>query len=141
MVIPSFFGSPYYIFMLRQFFRTIPADLTDAARIDGATELQVLWHILLPLVRPALAVIGLFTFMGAWNDYMGPLIYINRSSMYPLSVGLASLSINLSQRGISKLAYPYLMAVSTIVTLPIVFIFFYAQRTFVEGISLTGLKG
>jgi ABC-type glycerol-3-phosphate transport system permease component len=141
MVVPSFFGSPYYIFMLRQFFRTIPADLTDAARIDGATELQVLWHILLPLVRPALAVIGLFTFMGAWNDYMGPLIYINRSSMYPLSVGLASLSINLSQRGISKLAYPYLMAVSTIVTLPIVFIFFYAQRTFVEGISLTGLKG
>ncbi len=141
MVVPTFFGNAYYIFMLRQFFRTIPQDLTDAARIDGASELQVLWHILLPLIRPALAVVALFTFMGTWNDYMGPLIYINRASLNPLSVGLASLSSSLSGKGISKLVYPYLMAVSTIITLPIVLIFFFAQRTFVEGISLTGIKG
>lgn len=141
MVVPSFFGNAYYIFMLRQFFRTIPQDLTDAARIDGASELQVLWHILLPLIRPALAVVALFTFMGTWNDYIGPLIYINKASLNPLSVGLASLSTSLSGKGISKLVYPYLMAVSTIITLPIVLIFFFAQRTFVEGISLTGIKG
>ena len=133
MVVPSFFGNAYYIFMLRQFFRTIPKDLTDAARIDGASEVQVLWLILLPLIRPALAVVALFTFMGTWNDYMGPLIYINKASMVPLSVGLASLSSSLSGKGISHLVYPYLMAVSTIITLPIVLIFFFAQRTFVEG--------
>ncbi len=141
MIVPSYFGNAYYIFMLRQFFRTIPQDLTDAARIDGASELQVLWFILLPLIRPALAVVALFTFMGTWNDYMGPLIYINRAALNPLSVGLASLSSSLSGKGISKLVYPYLMAVSTIITLPIVLIFFFAQRTFVEGISLTGMKG
>ena len=141
MVVPAYFGNAYYIFMLRQFFRTIPQDLTDAARIDGATEIQVLWNILLPLIRPALAVVALFAFMGTWNDYMGPLIYINRASLNPLSVGLASLSSSLSGKGISKLVYPYLMAVSTIITLPIVLIFFFAQRTFVEGISLTGMKG
>ena len=141
MVVPAFFGNAYYIFMLRQFFLTIPKDLTDAARIDGAAELQVLWSILLPLIRPALAVVALFTFMGTWNDYMGPLIYINKASLNPLSVGLASLSASLGAKGIAKLVYPYLMAVSTMVTLPIVFIFFFAQRTFVEGISLTGIKG
>jgi multiple sugar transport system permease protein len=141
LVVPSFFASAYYIFMLRQFFRTIPEELSDSARIDGANEMQILLYVMLPLVKPALAVVGLFSFMGAWNDYMGPLIYINQSDKFPISLGLASLSATLNQVGIKGLAYPYLMAVSTIVTIPIILIFFFAQRTFIEGIALTGMKG
>jgi multiple sugar transport system permease protein len=141
LVIPAFFASPYTIFMLRQFFRTIPEELSDAARIDGANEVQTMWFVVLPLVKPALAVVALFTFMGAWNDYLGPLIYINQSQMYPLSLGLANLGASLSQVGIKGLAYPYLMAVSTFVTIPIILIFFFTQRTFIEGIALTGIKG
>ena len=141
LVVPAFFANAYFIFMLRQFFRTIPEELSDAARIDGANELGILWHIILPLVKPALAVVALFSFMGAWNDYLGPLIYVNQTDLYSLSMGLASLSTNITQAGITRLAYPYLMAVSAIITLPIVIIFFFAQRTFIEGISLTGIKG
>lgn len=141
LVIPAFFASPYYIFMLRQFLRTIPDELSDAARIDGANELQTLRFIILPLIKPALAVIALFTFMGAWNDYLGPLIYINKSDLYPVSLGLANLAAALNQVGIKGLAYPYMMSVSTLVTLPIILIFFFAQRTFIEGIALTGVKG
>jgi len=141
LVIPSFFASAYTIFMLRQFFRTIPEDLTDAARIDGASEWDILWRVILPLVKPALAVVALTTFMGAWNDYMGPLIYLNDTQMYPLTMGLARLNASLNQVGIKELAYPYLMAVSTLVTLPTLLIFFFAQRTFIEGITLTGIKG
>lgn len=141
LIVPAFFASAYWIFMLRQFFRTIPEELSDAARIDGANEFQTLWYVILPLVKPALAVVGLFSFMDAWNNYMGPLIYINQSNLYPLSLGLASLSAALAQVGIKGLAYPYLMAVSTLVTLPIILIFFFTQRTFIEGIALTGLKG
>jgi len=141
LVVPSFFAGAYTIFMLRQFFRTIPAELSDAARIDGAGEFTIMWRIIMPLVKPALAVVALNAFMGAWNDYMGPLIYINNTGLYPLTMGLARLSASLNQVGIKELAYPYLMAVSTIVTLPTLLIFFFAQRTFIEGIVLTGLKG
>jgi len=141
MVVPAYFASAYTIFMLRQFFRTIPNELSDAAYIDGAGEFGILWYIILPLVKPALAVVALSAFMGAWNDYMGPLIYINNTDLYPLTMGLARLSASLNQVGIKELAYPYLMAMSTIVTLPTVLIFFLAQRTFIEGITLTGIKG
>lgn len=141
LVVPTFFAGAYNIFLLRQFFRTIPEELSDSARIDGANEFQILTNIILPLVKPALAVVALFSFMGAWNDYMGPLIYINQSDLFPISLGLASLSATLNQVGIKGLAYPYLMAVSTIVTIPIILIFFFAQRTFIEGIALTGMKG
>lgn len=141
LVIPSFFAGAYSIFMLRQFFRTIPEELSDAARIDGAGEWAILWRVILPLVRPALAVVALTTFMGAWNNYMGPLIYLNDTQLYPLTMGLARLNASLNQVGIKELAYPYLMAVSTIVTLPTLLIFFFAQRTFIEGITLTGIKG
>jgi len=141
LVIPTFFGNAYYIFMLRQFFKTIPDELPDAARIDGANDFGILWYIMLPLVKPALAVVALFTFLGAWNDYLGPLIYVNQSHLYTLSMGLASLSTNITQAGIKHLAYPYLMAVSAIITVPIIVLFFFAQRTFIEGISLTGIKG
>lgn len=141
LVIPGFFGSPYFIFMLRQFYMTLPQELSDAARIDGASELGIFWRIILPLVKPALAVVALFTFMNAWNEYLQPLIYINKETLYPISLGINNLRRTMSQIGSQELAYPYLMAVSTIVTLPIVIAFFFAQRTFIEGISLTGLKG
>lgn len=141
LVVPAFFGNPYFIFMLRQFFMTIPEELSDAAHIDGANEFQIMVRIILPLARPALVVVALFQFMGAWNDYLGPLVYINRDAMYPLALAINQLRSTLAGVGISPLAYPYLMAVSTIATVPIVIGFFFAQRTFIEGISLTGLKG
>jgi len=141
LVIPSFCGSPYFIFMLRQFFMTIPQELSDAARIDGASEFGILFRIILPLARPALTVVALFQFMWAWNDYLGPLIYINKSALYPLSLAINQLRSILAGVGISPLAYPYLMAVSTVATVPILIGFFFTQRTFIEGISLTGMKG
>jgi len=141
LVIPSFFGSAYFIFLLRQFFLTIPEELSDAARIDGASEFAILFRIILPLARPALAVIALFQFMGAWNSYLGPLIYLSQRSQWTIALGLAKLRGQAYEIGYSRMAYPYMMAISTLVTLPILISFFFAQRTFIEGISLTGLKG
>lgn len=141
LVVPAFFGSPFNIFMLRQFFRSIPEDLLDAARIDGANELGVLFRVVLPLSKPALTVVALFAVMGAWNDFLGPLIYLNKNENYTLAIGIESLRRTISSVGSVALAYPYLMAVSTIVTIPIILIFFFAQRTFIEGITLTGMKG
>lgn len=142
LVAPAFFGNPWFIFLLRQFFRTIPEELLDAARIDGASELSILRHVIVPVSRPALAVVALFAFMGCWNDYLGPLIYLNRPENYTLAIGIESLRRSMSVIGTAKgNAYPYLMAVSTIATLPILVIFFFAQRTFIEGITLTGIKG
>ncbi|RME52492.1 MAG: carbohydrate ABC transporter permease [Caldilineae bacterium] len=141
LVVPAFFGSPYFIFMLRQFFMTLPEELSDAARIDGAGEFGIMWRIILPLTKPALTVVALFTFMGAWNEYLGPLIYLRREDQYVLALGLENLRRTVTSIGVSELAYPYLMAVSTIITAPILIAFFFAQRTFIEGISLTGLKG
>jgi ABC-type glycerol-3-phosphate transport system permease component len=141
LVVPAFFGNPFYIFLLRQFFRSIPEDLLDAARMDGASELGILFRIILPLSKPVLTVVSLFTIMGAWNDYLGPLIYLNNSDNYTLAIGIESLRRTITSVGSVELAYPYLMAVSAIVTLPIIIAFFFAQRTFIEGITLTGMKG
>jgi multiple sugar transport system permease protein len=141
LTVPAYFGSPFFIFMLRQFYLGIPQELSDAARIDGASEFGILWRIILPLSKPALAVAALFSFLGAWNDYLGPLIYLNQRDQYTIALGIENLRRTIAQVGATSLAYPYLMAVSTIVTLPIFVAFFLAQRTFIEGISLTGLKG
>lgn len=141
LVVPSFFGSAYFIFMLRQFFLTIPEELSDAARIDGATEIGILFRIILPLAKPAMAVVALFQFIGTWNNYLGPLIYLNQDELFPLALGVQRLNRIANSMGTSGNAYPHLMAVSTIIALPIIIAFFLAQRTFIEGISLTGLKG
>jgi multiple sugar transport system permease protein len=141
LVVPSFFGSAFFIFLLRQFFMSIPTELSDAANIDGANELQTMFKIILPLSVPALAVVALFTFMDAWNDYLGPLIYVNIEEKWVLALGVQRLRNAVAEIGNRQLAYPYLMAVSSIITLPIFLAFFFAQRTFIEGISLTGLKG
>lgn len=140
LIVPAFCGSPYYIFMLRQFFRTIPSELSDAARIDGASEFDILFRIMLPLSRPALTVVALLSFIGAWNDYLGPLIYVHDQSKFVLALGVENLQRTFSFNSTIANAYPYLMAVSTLVVLPILIIFFFGQRVFIEGISMTGLK-
>jgi ABC-type glycerol-3-phosphate transport system permease component len=141
LVVPRFFGNAFFIFMLRQFFMSLPTELSDAARIDGANEFQIMWKIILPLARPALAVVALFTFMDCWNDYLGPLIYVNIDRQWVLALGVEKLRAAVYETGSSQMAYPYLMAVSSLITLPIFLLFFFAQRTFIEGISVTGLKG
>ncbi|MHB0874524.1 MAG: carbohydrate ABC transporter permease [Anaerolineae bacterium] len=140
LVVPAFFGNAYFIFLLRQFFMTIPLELSDAARIDGCGEFGILWRVIMPLSRPALAVVGLFTFMNCWNDYLGPLIYLNNIKLYPVALGLQQLRANYHAAG-QRLVWPYLMAASTVVVAPILLLYFFTQRTFIEGITVTGIKG
>ncbi len=140
-VVPSLFGNAYFIFLLRQFFLSIPDELSDAARIDGANEFGILWRIIVRLSKPAIAVVLLFRFMWSWNDYLGPLIYINSQEMQPLALAIYRMRTMALSMGTTSMAYPHLMAVSTLVALPIILIFVFAQRTFIEGISTTGLKG
>lgn len=140
LVVPAFFGSPYFIFLLRQFFLTIPQDLSDAAKIDGCNELRTMWSVILPLARPALAVVALFTVMWAWNDYLGPLIYINDPKRFPIALGLQNMRATITQVK-KSLMWPYLMAASTATITPILVLFFFTQRTFIEGIAVTGIKG
>jgi ABC-type glycerol-3-phosphate transport system permease component len=132
---PSFLGAAFFIFMLRQFMRSLPAELEEAARIDGCGFFGIYWRIILPLVKPALAAVAVFTFMGTWNDFMGPLIYISDQRLYPLSLGLFDFR---TQHGAD---YGMLMAASTLMTLPVIAIFFLAQRYFIQGVTLTGMKG
>lgn len=135
LTVPAFFGGAFNVFLLRQFFRTIPNELTEAARMDGATEWDNYRRIVLPLAKPALWTVGLFAFIGAWNDYLGPLIYLFDDRKYTLSLGLAMFR---NQYGAE---WGQMMAVSTVVTLPLIVLFFFTQRTFVQGITMTGLKG
>jgi multiple sugar transport system permease protein len=134
LIVPSFFGSAFNIFLLRQFFMTIPAELSDAARLDGCSDWMIFRRIVLPLSKPALATVGLFTFLGNWNDFLGPLLYLNDERTYTLAMGLQRF---VSQHGAE---WAMLMAASTIMTLPIIVLFFFAQRTFIQGISTTGMK-
>jgi len=136
LTIPAWFGGgAFNIFLLRQFFLTIPKELDEAAYIDGATPFDVLVRIVLPLSKPVLIVVVIFTFIGVWNDFLGPLIYLSSDEKYTLSLGLASF------RGIYNAQWGYLMAASTAVVTPIILLFFFAQRYFIEGITLTGSKG
>jgi multiple sugar transport system permease protein len=136
----SFFGSAFSIFLLREFLKGIPRDLEDAARLDGCGFLRIYWHIMLPLVRPTLAVIAIFTFLATWNDFMGPLIYLSDQRLYPLSFGLYAFQIQSLQPGTSA-GIGMLMAASLLMMLPVIAIFFFAQRYFLQGITLTGMKG
>ena len=136
----SFFGSAFSIFLLREFLKGIPRDLEDAARLDGCGFFRIYWHIMLPLVRPTLAVIAIFTFLATWNDFMGPLIYLSDQRLYPLSFGLYAFQIQSLQPGTSA-GIGMLMAGSLLMMLPVIAIFFFAQRYFLQGITLTGMKG
>jgi multiple sugar transport system permease protein len=129
------FGAPFFVFLLRQFFRNVPKDLEDAARIDGCGFLRIYWHVMLPLVKPTIATIAIFTFMGVWNNFMGPLIYINDERLFPLALGMFKFAL----RGGEDVGL--MMAGSFIMTLPIITLFFFVQRYFIQGVSLTGMKG
>lgn len=134
VILPNFLGSAFFIFLLRQFFRGIPNDLLDAARLDGASEFRIYWNIVLPLSRAALATVGLFAFVGAWSDFLNPLIYLTDPDTYTLSIGLYNF---FSQYGVE---WGPLMAACAIFSIPLIVIFIFAQKQFIEGISLTGLK-
>jgi len=136
LIIPGFFGNAFYIFLLRQFFRGIPAELNDAGVVDGASELGIFLRIILPLSGPALSVVALLTFLANWTDYFGPLIYLQgNSSLWTLSLGLRDF------QSAHFIAWGPLMAGSVMFMLPVIVLFLVAQRTFVQGIALTGVKG
>jgi multiple sugar transport system permease protein/sn-glycerol 3-phosphate transport system permease protein len=137
LIVPNFFGSAFYIFLLRQFMMTISLELEDAARIDGASSFGIWWRIMLPLVRPALLMSAVFTFQTNWNDYLGPLIYINDENKRTLALALSYFTG--SPRGGPQLHY--LMAAAFLSLLPLLVVFFLAQRTMIRGIVFTGLKG
>lgn len=136
LIVPAFFaaGGVFNIFLMRQFFLTIPYELDEAAYIDGATPWQVFWRVTVPLSRPVLVVVILFTFVGVWNDFLNPVIYLNDSSKYTLALGLASF------QSVYNAQWGYLMAASTVVIAPIIVLFFIGQRYFIEGVTLTGIK-
>jgi multiple sugar transport system permease protein len=136
LTFPYFFGGEAFnIFLLRQFFRSIPEELADAARIDGCSEHRIYWNIFLPLAKPALTTIAIFTFLNAWNDFMGPLLYINSPEKFTVSLGLATF------RSVMRTRWDLLMAATTAMTVPVLVLFFFGQRYFVKGVVLTGLKG
>jgi multiple sugar transport system permease protein len=136
LIVPNWFGgTAFFVFLFRQFFRTIPRELSDAARVDGASELRIYLQIILPLARPAFIVVAIFTFLDNWNDFIGPLIYISNPDKFTVALGLASF------QGLYSTQWAYLMAASTVMTAPTVILFFLAQRYFVRGIVLTGIKG
>lgn len=136
LTLPSLTGSPFYVFLLRQFFMTIPADLSEMAEMDGAGDFRVFWSMVMPLSKPALATTAVFTFLGNWNDFLWPLIVLGTDeTKYTLSLGLYSY---VGRRGT---AWGPLMAACTLTTLPVIVLFFVAQRYFVEGITLVGIKG
>lgn len=132
---PSFFGNAFYIFLLRQFFMTLPKELDEAARIDGCSFFGIFWRINLPLIIPAITAVTIFTFMGTWNNFLGPLIYVRSYDAMPLSLGL-----RMFQEAYSA-EWGAMMAASLMMILPVIIVFFFLQKYFVQGISLTGLKG
>ena len=134
--VPAFFGSAFNIFLMRQFFRTIPEELSEAARIDGCSEWGIFWRIILPLSKPVIAVVALFHFLWAWNDFLGPLLYLTRRHTFTLALALQDYQ---SQGG--GVQWHYLMAATVVVIIPIVILFFLTQKAFIKGIATTGIKG
>jgi multiple sugar transport system permease protein len=135
LIVPAFFGNPFYIFLMRQFMMGIPRELSDAARVDGASEVQTFWQVILPLTRPAVTVVAILAAVAAWNEFLLPLLYLTDNSKYPLAVGLAFFTRE------HDVAYNLLMAASTLIVLPVVVVFVLAQRFFIEGITVGGVKG
>jgi multiple sugar transport system permease protein len=135
LIIPKFLGDAFFIFMIRQFFLGVPWELSDAARIDGAGEFRIFWEIMLPLVRPALIVVAVFSLLYTWQDFFGPLIYLQDRNQYPLTLGLFAF------QGQRTLEWPLIMAGATLTTLPMILVFLFTQRYFIRGIATTGLKG
>ena len=135
LLVPAFFGSAFYIFLLRQFYMGIPRELDDAAKIDGCGYIGIWWRIIMPLSKPALATVTVFSVINGWNDFLWPLIILNDANKFNLSLGLATF------RGMYSTQWGYLMAASVVILLPPIVLYFFAQRLIVEGIALTGIKG
>lgn len=133
--VPAWFGVPFYIFLLRQFFLGVPRELDEAATIDGAGTFRTYWAVLLPQIRPAIITVVLFQTVGSWNDFAGPLVYINSIHKMPLALGIQAFTFSHGTH------WPLLFAACTIMTLPMLILFFFTQRFFVEGITTTGIKG
>jgi len=138
LIVPSYLGTnAFFIFLLYQFFRAIPNQVTEVARVDGANELQIWWHIVLPLARPALAVVAILAFQQSWNDFLQPLVFLTDQKNFTVTLGLYSLigGQDATQR------WQYLMAATVVTITPVVLLFFFAQRYFIRGITISGLKG
>ncbi len=135
LYVPAFFGNAFYIFMLHQFFKTIPVEFDEAAFVDGANYPQIIAKIIIPVAKPALAVVAIFSFLNAWNDFMGPLLYLNDQAKFTLSLGLKMFL------SMFRAEWNTLMAASTLAVLPLVALFFMAQRYFIEGLTMGGVKG
>lgn len=135
-IVPAFFGGgAFNIFLLTQFFRSLPQELADAARIDGCGEVGIYARIIMPLAKPALATVAVFTFLNAWNDFIGPLLYLSTNEKYTVAMGLA-----LFRGALLQTRWDLLMAAAVIMTVPVLILFFFAQRYFIEGVVMTGLK-
>lgn len=135
LILPSFFGEPFFIFLMVQYMRTIPQDLDEAARIDGASTWTILYRIILPLCKPPLTVTIVFSFLWTWNDFIHPLIYLNSFETYPISVGLAFF------RGRYSVEWNLFMAATLVSIAPILIVYFFAQRYLIGGLATAGLKG
>jgi len=134
LIIPQWFGVPFFIFLVRQFFKGLPKDLEDAARIDGCGEFGIYWRIVLPLCRPAILTILIMQLLNSWNDFTGPLIYLQNQSMYTLSIGLQQFKMQYSSN------WTQMTAAATMMSLPIIVLFFFIQRQFMEGMTFSGIK-
>jgi multiple sugar transport system permease protein len=135
LMVPAWFGWPFFIFLLRQFFMTIPRELEEAARLDGASTLSILWHIILPLSKPALATVAVLAFIGNWNNFLTPLIYLRDTDLHTLAI-----AVNRFRGTYGQVHYHYMMAIAVLTVLPILIIFFAAQRFLIRGIVTTGMK-
>jgi multiple sugar transport system permease protein len=136
LILPYLLGDAFSVFLLRQFLVSIPQEYSDAARVDGASELQIMWHVIVPLARPAIAATSIFMFFTTWNDYFGPLLYTSdQPENWPVAVGLASF------RGLHHVQWNLVMAATVLVMAPVIVLFFFAQKAFVQGVTLTGVKG
>ena len=135
LFVPAFFGNAFFIFMLVQFFRTIPFEFDEAAVVDGASYPRIIVSIILPMAKPVIAVLAIFTFLNTWNDFMGPLLYLNDSKMFTLALGLKSLLSGYNSY------WHILMAAATMVVAPLIAVFFIAQKFFIEGLTMGGIKG
>ena len=136
LMVPAWFGWPFGIFLLRQFIMTIPHELDDAARIDGASTYRIFWQIMLPLIKPALATVAIFAFVGNWNNFLAPLIYLSE-----MEKSTMALALRLFQDQYATYNQHYVMAISVLNVAPILILFFFAQKQFIQGVALTGIKG
>lgn len=135
LIVPCFFGNPFFIFLLRQFFTGIPQDISEAVRIDGASEFTIFSRLILPMAKPALTTVALFAFIRSWNDFLGPLVFLGRDELYTLSLAASMLKSNLDPN------WSVLLALGTVMILPVLLIFFVMQKYFIQGIAMSGIKG